>query len=761
MRQLTAAQREAVEFGDGQLLILAGPGSGKTRVMTHRIASLLHRGVPARQVLALTFTNKAAEEMKQRVALLAPGESVWISTFHRFCARLLRQYAPLAGLTENYTIYDTQDSGRTLKRVLDELELDALHYGIDQIASAISWAKNRLISPDEYTPRVGSTLGAIVKAVYPAYQAQLLRSSAVDFDDLLFRTVQLLRDSPEVRGQLDARYRHVLVDEYQDTNFAQYALVRALSADYPNLVVCGDPDQSIYGWRGANIGNILDFERDYPDVHVVRLEQNYRSTKNILRVADQLIGHNRRRKPKQLFTDNIAGPPVRLTAYATQLAEAEDIARQIVGDIRSGRRRPKDVAVFMRTNALSRTLETALREAGVPYMLVNGVEFYQRREVRDLLGYLQLVNNPRDDNALLRVINVPPRGIGATTVERLKAHARRYEQTLLEAARESGLIEGLAKRSAVGVARFVAMFDRISEAATRPVEEIVGLVLAETDYRALFADSEDEDDQNRLANIDELLSAARQFDEHNPGDGHLEEFLETTALVNDTDELAGDAVMLMTLHAAKGLEFPVVYLIAVEEGLLPHERSRDNDEQLEEERRLLFVGITRAREELQLSIARVRDYRGQRRLTIPSSFLLELPREEMELNEDAIRSTSWDLQLDETSAADVVHVDPSDHEDIVDEPPTQAPTATSAYPALTAGTALQTAAELGGATKRRLPALPLDAFRQGMRVTHPTYGAGTIAALSGSGSWRVALVRFDREEASRKFILERSELRPA
>src|SRR5215475_380538 len=635
--ELTAAQLEAVRHVDGPLLILAGPGSGKTRVVTHRIANLLDLGIPARQILALTFTNKAADEMKRRVSLLAPLAAVWVSTFHRFCARLLREYAPLVGLPENYTIYDTSDSLQALKHTLDELDLDLTHTTPERVQSAISWAKNNLLSAEQYEPRRGSPIGQIVARVYPEYQKRLLESGAVDFDDLLLHVAALLRENPEVRRQLDARYRYILVDEYQDTNLAQYTIVRAMSVDYPNLAVTGDPDQSIYGWRGANLSNILDFEHDYPNVKIVRLEQNYRSTKRILRVADTLISYNKRRKLKGLFTENPDGKPVRLIFQPTQKDEADQIAETIEREVRAGRRRPRDFAVFYRTNALSRSLEFALRDFGIPYQMVNGLEFYARKEIKDVLAYLHLLDNPRDNVAFTRIINTPPRGIGRGTIAKLQRYAADRGVSLLAAAREAGLIEGLNKKAAVAVARFVAFYDHLSLSATAPVEEIIGHVLADSGYQDFLKQSEDEDDQERLANIEELLTAAREFDETHPATGALEAFLEQAALVNDVDawEVEDDRVTLMTVHAAKGLEFPVVFMIALEEGIFPHERSRNDEDQLEEERRLLFVGVTRAKEELHLSRACYRHYRGQFRPTVPSAFLMELPQEDLDFRQPA------------------------------------------------------------------------------------------------------------------------------
>src|SRR5262245_35264981 len=632
---LTTAQLAAVTHVDGPLLILAGPGSGKTRVVTHRIAHLLQQGISGKNVLALTFTNKAADEMKARVARLVPLPTIWMGTFHRFFARLLRMDGQLVGLAKNDSIYDVDDSRRMLAEAIIDEGVDLSHTTPDAVSHAISWAKNNLMGPDEYVPRRGHHLSGIIQRVYPAYQRRLLQANAVDFDDLLLHVARLLRENPEVRARLDERYRYILVDEYQDTNLAQYAIVRALSIDHSNLAVTGDPDQSIYGWRGANLSNILEFEKDFPSVKVVRLEQNYRSTKAILRVADELIRHNVRRKQKRLFTENPEGAAVRLTAYPTQRDEADDIAAHIATAIQSEKRRPRDFALFYRTNALSRQIEHALREHVVPYQIVNGLEFYQRKEIKDILAYLHLLNNPRSDVALLRIINTPARGIGKATIDRLRDFARMNGLPLLEAARRAGIVEGLSKKSAVAVAKFVAMFDRLGEVIHGAIEEIVGLVLSETGYREVLENSESEEEQDRLANLEELLTAAREFDVKHPEGNALEQFLEETSLVADTDawETETDRVTLMTLHAAKGLEFPGVFIVACEQGLLPHDRSRHYDEKLEEERRLLFVGITRAREELQISYAQYRAFRGQACPTVPSSFLMELPRNEMKMSD--------------------------------------------------------------------------------------------------------------------------------
>ncbi len=775
LESLTQPQRNAVTHRDGPLLVLAGPGSGKTRVITHRIAHLIEGGVPPSQILALTFTNKAASEMQRRVAELAPGSRVWLSTFHRFGAMLLRRYAEYIGLQPNFTIYDTGDARQTIKRVIEAREINTLNYSPDRLHEAISAAKNKLITATKYEPRSGSMLSRIVAEVYPAYQARLLASSAVDFDDLLLHVAQLLYDHAEIRAELDERYRYVLVDEYQDTNRAQYVILRALSSDYPNLAVTGDPDQSIYGWRGADLNNILEFEHDYPNVKIVRLERNYRSTKHILRVADELIGHNLRRKKKKLWTENDDGAAVRLVAYVDQDKEAADIAEQIRAAVAAGRRTPSDFAIFYRVNALSRSLEKALRTAGVPYQMVRGQEFYARKEIKDVLAYCQLVNNPRDDIAFERTINMPSRGIGRKTVERLTERAYRNGLPLLEAARAAWDIEGFSKGTAAKVAAYVEIVDRIAAVVHGDLEEVIGTVLDASGYRASLAESDDEQDQNRLANIEELLTDARQFDEQNPGGGRLEEYLERSWLVNETDnwDTETDKTTLMTLHAAKGLEFPVVFIVAVEDGVLPHERIGQHPDELEEERRLAFVGITRAKEELQLSYAITRDFRGVRRRTIPSSFLMEMPRQEMEVvdgsgapdetsfdpwndePEDDEGDDSWDFQLDDVSAAPIDDGLESVAGSVISG------LSVAAASLKTAATLSREQSEEGdaGAALER-PRVSPDAFKQGMTVTHPEYGPGKIVALSGSGKNRRATIQF-ATVGEKKIILAHSAVRPA
>ncbi len=770
LEQLTDAQRQAVTHVAGPLLVLAGPGSGKTRVVTCRVAHLLNEGIPAHQILALTFTNKAANEMRARLTHLAPGQPVWMSTFHRFCSQLLRRYAPLVGLSENFRIYDSEDSQKALKSVVEDRNLATKHYTPRQIAGVISQAKSELVTDETFVQAARRPIEQVTAEVYPAYQQRLMESNAVDFDDLLMHVAMLLTQNVDLRVELDELYRFILVDEYQDTNLAQYTIARALSITHPNLAVTGDPDQSIYAWRGADINNILEFERDYPHVVVVRLEQNYRSTKRILRVADQLISNNVLRKAKSLFTDNPEGQPVRLVRYEGGNEEAEDIARQISDAIRNDELRPKDVAILFRTNALTRNFEHALREYLVPYQVVNGVEFYQRKEIKDVLAYLHLINNPRDEIAFLRVINTPQRGIGKKSLQYLRDHARRHRLSLFEAARTARSIEGLTGRAAKALEKFVAMFDKLVLVAAEPVEAIVGRVLMDTGYRDHLKDSTAEEDQQRLANVEELVTAAKQFDDRFEEGAQLEEFLEQTSLVSDTDvwEAEDDKVTLMTLHAAKGLEFPAVYIVAVEQGILPHERSREDPKQLEEERRLLFVGITRAQHHLQLSVTHARHYRGQYRYSVPSPFLMELPREEMECfgtepsllpSQRAYERDRQANQLDEfaqefaetehlaRAAADEFLLHSSMPDEAEDDPP---------------AVNVMTAADMLGDQPERAAAADVspDVFALGMLVTHPQLGPGKVIALSGRGPKRVGTIQFLQPPAQKKFCLAFSPLRP-
>jgi len=781
---LNESQRQAATHVDGPLLVLAGPGSGKTRVVTHRVAHLISLGIPARQIVALSFTNKAADEMRRRVAELVGPQPVELGTFHRFAARLLRRHAPLVGLSSDYSILDPDDASAVLKRAARTLGLSLTHTPIDRIAATISRAKNDLLTPATFEPRWGRPADEAAARLWPIYQELLLAANSVDFDDLLVHVARLLTDNPELRALLDARHRYVLVDEYQDTNAVQYHILRGLSIDHPNLAVTGDPDQAIYGWRGASIRNILEFERDYPSARVVKLEHNYRSTANILGTADRLIAHNTRRKPKRLVTEAEAGERVRIVLDATSHDEADRVADEIAAGVAGGRS-PRDYCVLFRTNALSRSLEVALRGRGVPYQLVRGLEFFKRREIRDVVAWLRLLRNPRDDDAFLRVVNVPPRGVGRQSLELLSAWAEDHRLGRLEAAARAAEIPGLAKRAARACGEFSRLHAALAAvaAATPGVAPLLDAVLERTGYRRWLADDgHDEEGEDRLANVEELLTAAQQFDDAladraaggDDATDPLGGFLETTALVADTDawDPASERVALMTFHAAKGLEFPVVYLVALEDGILPHERSLDHPDQLEEERRLVFVGITRGMREVHASCARIRDYRGTRRISAPSVFLTEMAGSETVVTGteappsggifvgaflDAGRHRAGTPDLDDASQ---LVPGPAD-EDISQDAPDHGAVpgawrVARERPSRTL--ALQTAAEfadrLGGAAR------PRHAFTAGQRVRHADYGEGLLSGISGTGPRSVGTVIFDGPAGTRTFILGHGALEP-
>jgi len=790
LNTLNPAQRLAATHVEGPMLVLAGPGSGKTRVVTHRIAHLISAGVPAEQIVALSFTNKAADEMRRRVSELVGPQPVEMGTFHRFAARLLRRHARLAGLTSDYSILDPDDAGAVLKRAAKKLGLSLTHTPIDRVAGVISRAKNDMITPESFEPRWGRPVDEVAQRLWPVYQRMLLEANSVDFDDLLVHIARMLIDNADLRQSLDARHRWILVDEYQDTNAVQYCIVRGLSIDHPNLAVTGDPDQAIYGWRGASIRNILEFERDYPAAKVVKLEQNYRSTSNILGTADRLIAHNSRRKPKRLITEAPAGQPVRIVLDASSHDEADRIADEITGAVAGGVRSPRDFAILFRTNALSRSLEVALRSRGVPYQLVRGLEFFKRREIRDVVAWLRLLKNPRDDEALLRVVNVPPRGIGKQSLDRLMSWAGDRRCSLLEAASVAARIPGISKRSGTALVQFARLHAELAAQAGEPTSGVAMLldaVLEKTGYRRMLAEEGgDEGGEDRLANVEELLTAARQCDETFqpavPGDDALGAFLETTALVADTDvwDSEQNRVSLMTLHAAKGLEFPVVYVVAMEDGILPHERSLDQADQLEEERRLVFVGITRGREEVHASAARIRDYRGTRRISAPSIFLAEMTGTETVVTgaEAPVSATAWarwgtdaddscqaaaDHDAADSAAASpaggsttlrpdglVLELEDSDEPAVVGTRPLrrQKPAASRRHNLDAAiGRASDLANRLGGQPPVK------RAYEIGQRVRHAEYGEGSIAGISGTGPRAVGTVIFDGPAGTRKFIL--------
>ncbi|MCP4855211.1 MAG: UvrD-helicase domain-containing protein [Fuerstiella sp.] len=633
---LTEPQQTAVDHFEGPLMVLAGPGSGKTRVITHRISRLLQRGVRQDEILALTFTNKAAREMSDRVERLLGGTRVQVSTFHRFCSRLLRVYPDHVGLKDNFTILDSSDQSQLVRKIMKQIGFDPVMHEPRRVLNRISKARNDLITAEvfrrRYEERIGDPLDAVVYEVFPEYEQRLLHQNAVDFDALLLHVVDLLTHSSELREILDTQFRFVLVDEYQDTNLAQYRIVRALSQQFPNICATGDPDQSIYGWRGARPENILQFERDFGDTKIVSLDQNFRSTASIVRCADQLISFNPRRHRNALTTDNESGESVKLRVFADSEAEANGIALDIAAAVQSGARKYSDFAVFYRVNALSASVETALSRHGIPFQVAAGFSFYERAEVRDLLGYLRLIENASDDTALERIINRPARGIGKTTVERLTAFAQQHGISMLQAAERNDEIPRLTARSHKPLNAFVDLIHKLHQrSAQLGVPGLIEKLMAEIDYLSLWADEHDEVDQDRKANVYELVRAARIYQEahddpENPPS--LQGFLEMASLTSEADSVdeSKGVVTLMTMHAAKGLEFPVVYITGVESGLIPHERAVRNGDpaSFQEERRLLFVGVTRAMHELHLTQTRERFFRGNRRYTIASPFLSEM-----------------------------------------------------------------------------------------------------------------------------------------
>lgn len=630
LADLTPEQATAVVHGTGPLLILAGAGSGKTRVITRRVAHLLHSGVKPWQILAITFTNKAAREMRHRVDQLVPGHRVTMGTFHSFGARLLRQYADRLNIDKNFTIYDVDDRNRLIKDAIDKAGLDNIKFTPERLAGAISKAKNELLAPSQMDRSARDFFSQTVAKVYALYEKQLRIANAMDFDDLLYLPAQALRLNEELRSELDDRFRYVLIDEYQDTNLAQYEVARRLSLTNPNLTVVGDPDQSIYKWRGANIRNILDFERDFPNVTVVALEKNYRSTKAILQAASTLIDVNKERKKKTLRTDNAAGEPVDVITYDNGLNEAEGVVVKIKQAAAEGTFRYRDHAILLRMNALTRTLESAFVKHGVPFQIVKGLAFFDRKENKDVLAYLRLLINPNDRISFLRAVNEPARGIGRVSLERLDQWATEHEVTLTAACGQVMRIPDIKGKAATGCREFHRLMTELRAKIDLPPHEIIREVLDKSGYKAALAATGSDEDLERLANIEELVTAARQFYEEDP-DRTLGDFLENVALASDVDshDTEADLVSVMTLHSAKGLEFPVVYIMACEQGILPHSRSIESgkDAEVEEERRLCFVGMTRAMKKLHLTHARVREFRGQFNYQVPSMFLDELPQD--------------------------------------------------------------------------------------------------------------------------------------
>ena len=629
---LNKEQQQAVQHTEGPLLILAGAGSGKTKVLTVRIAHLLDQGVNPYEILAITFTNKAAKEMKSRVEGLVGdvANRIWLSTFHSFCAKFLRfELDNFLGYNSNFTIYDTSDSQAVIKTALKALNLDDKYYPVGAMLAAISDAKNKLLFASDFRKQAKDFYQQKVADVYEYYERELRKNNALDFDDLLLVAVKLLQSNEAVLDKYSKRFRYVMIDEYQDTNHAQYLLAKLLASHWKNIAVVGDVDQSIYAWRGADIQNILDFEKDYPNCTSIKLEQNYRSTKIILDAANAVIENNEGRPKKNLWTDKTEGAKIQ---HFTAQSEHEEAA--FIGDTIAKKHDIHgvpygDMAILYRTNAQSRVLEEALIKRALPYTMVGGTKFYDRKEIKDVLAYLRVLYNPFDDLSLLRIINVPKRSIGATTVAKLQDYARANGTSLFMTLTQLHLVDSIKGKTKEKLEEFgILIFTLVAEMEDRTVLDILESILDRTGYLAQLEESTDPQDQARAENIGELLSVAKDFQDTNPS-GTVEDFLEQVALVNDVDsfEQEESKVTLMTLHAAKGLEFPIVFLGGLEEGLFPHSRTLMNPEEIEEERRLAYVGITRAEKELYISNATTRTVFGRTSSYLPSRFIDEIPEE--------------------------------------------------------------------------------------------------------------------------------------
>ena len=633
IKGLNPQQANAVQTVDGPMLILAGAGSGKTKVLTCRIAHLLNQGVRPYRILAITFTNKAAAEMRERVDKMAgdAAKDVWLHTFHAFCAKLLRiEIHNLDNYTNNFAIYDTADTKSLMKQILQEMNLDEKRYQPSAVIGRISNAKNQLQTPEDYAKQASDFYDGKVAEIYARYEAKLQQNNALDFDDLLLLTLKLLQENEEVRTKYQDKFDYIMVDEYQDTNHAQYLLTKILAAKHKNICVVGDADQSIYGWRGADITNILDFEKDYPEAKLVKLEQNYRSTQVILDAANAVIDNNTGRKPKNLWTDNGNGNQI---TYFRAIDERDE-ARFVIEQIQALDSRPDvklgDMSILYRTNTQSRVFEEMLIKSGIAYNIVGGTKFYERKEIKDIIAYLRVIFNPNDSLSLLRIINVPRRGIGDATLAKLQAYAEENNMNLFDVVSASGDVPGLSSRFVGKLEELSSIiFELMGEANSGevPVKQLIDNVMTKTGYLEELENSKSAQDQSRVENLKELLSVAEDFSKGEEED-NLENFLGRVALVSDIDdaELGEEAITLMTLHSAKGLEFPVVFLVGMEEGIFPHARTLMDEEEIEEERRLCYVGITRAERTLFLSHARMRTVFGHTVSYPPSRFLKEVPR---------------------------------------------------------------------------------------------------------------------------------------
>jgi DNA helicase-2/ATP-dependent DNA helicase PcrA len=718
---LNEPQRAAVVAGDGPLLILAGAGSGKTRVLTHRIAYLIHtQRARAGEILAITFTNKAAAEMRDRVGMLLghSTRAMWVLTFHSACARILRAEAERLGYTRQFTIYDASDSRRLVKRCLDQLDVDPKRFTPGSVAHQISDAKNKLRSAEDYAQMVGGYFEQTVAEAYKLYERELVRMNAMDFDDLLFRMVNVLELFPEVRARYAATFRHVLVDEYQDTNHAQYRLLQLIAGEHKNLAVVGDDAQSIYSFRGADIRNILDFQDDFPDATVVKLEQNYRSTQTILSGSNALIAHNRAQMHKTLWTDQGEGDPIVIRELEDEHAEARYVLGEVQRLVDEGVSLA-EIAVFYRTNAQSRVLEDALVRAEVAYQVIGGTKFYERAEVKDTMAYLTLLSNPADAISFTRVANSPKRGIGQTSLSRVLAHAENMGITVWEAANDPAGVPGLGTAAVRSFERFMSTMNGLRErvADSVPMGDLLEAVLSETGYLDALEAERTIEAQGRIENLGELVAVAREFDAVAPADAdRLDVFLQQIALQSDTDNRKDDAgmVTLMTLHNAKGLEYPIVYMIGCEEGVFPHSRSIDEGT-LEEERRLCYVGMTRAMRALTMTHARQRNVFGSRAYGLPSRFLAEIPPDLVD-RQGALTGYANGAGADRGSIR---------------------PRASASWASMRADAAAASTDD--------------KVFRLGEDVLHAAFGEGVVTGVEPGG---VVVIRFSKDGSERKLMAE-------
>ncbi len=693
---LNEPQRKAVCHTEGPLLILAGAGSGKTRVLTHRIAYLLQQGVAPWRILAVTFTNKAAQEMRERVLnLVGPAaDSIWVSTFHTACVRILRQEIHELGFDKNFVIFDSQDQLTLIKNILKQMNLSDKNYHPKALLGAISTAKNEMVGPDEYQRKAADHWANVVSDVYLRYQKNLRANNGMDFDDLIMLTVRLFKEVPAVLEKYQERFRYILIDEYQDTNHAQYMLVTMLASKYRNLCVVGDDDQSIYSFRSADIRNILEFERDFPETRIIKLEQNYRSTKNILHTANEVIKNNRGRRSKELWTENFEGEKIRTYNAADEREEAWFVAEEISRLAREEGHKYSDFAILYRTNAQSRSFEEAMVQRGLPYRVIGGFRFYERKEIKDLLAYLRLVYNPADRISLGRIINVPKRGIGEASFDRFLYFLDDNNYSIRDGFAHLNEIPSLTARAIKPLTEFSRLLEGwIEKRNQSTVKELTERILLESGYLQELQQEGTIEAQGRLENLDQFLALTLDF-EQNSDDRSLAAFLETVALVADVDnyEADADALVMMTLHSAKGLEFPVVFLVGLEEGLFPHNRALMETRELEEERRLCYVGITRARHRLYVTHANMRTVFGSRNVSIPSRFLMEMPKESITILKGPAEGRAGRAVEGRTKST---------------------PSAASIQP------------------KKNIDA---EEFRPGSKVRHSKWGIGTVITREGAGS---------------------------